>query len=83
MPAQTITAKGQITLKRDLLQHLGITPGERIEFEKLPNGEIRLRAARPAATIEPFLGLLAGKTSKIATLQELDEAAAASWSAKR
>ncbi|MGE0222579.1 MAG: AbrB/MazE/SpoVT family DNA-binding domain-containing protein [Acetobacteraceae bacterium] len=43
----TITAKGRVTLKRDLLQHLGIRPGERAEFEKLPGGELRVRAAWP------------------------------------
>ena len=36
MASQAVTAKGQVTLKRDLLQHLGIKPGERIDFEKLP-----------------------------------------------
>jgi len=35
----TTTSKGQLTLKRDLLQHLGVNPGERLEFKKLPNGE--------------------------------------------
>jgi antitoxin PrlF len=44
----TVTAKGQVTLKRDLLQHLGIKPGERVDFEKLPGGELRCgRRGRP------------------------------------
>jgi antitoxin component of MazEF toxin-antitoxin module len=71
--------KGQVTLKRDLLQHLGIKPGERVEFDKLPDGELRVRAARPAGTIDGFLGLLAGKTKKIATIEEINEAAATGW----
>ncbi len=79
MASLAVTMKGQVTLKRELLQHLGIGPGERIEFEKLPGGELRLRAARPTGSIDGFLGLLAGKTTKIATIEEIDEAAAAGW----
>jgi len=70
--------KGQVTLKRELLQHLGIKTGERIELEKLPGGELRVRAARPTGTIDGFLGLLAGKTKKRATIAEINEAAASS-----
>lgn len=83
MPSLTVTTKGQVTLKRELLQHLGVKPGERVEFEKLPGGELRVRAARPAGTIDGFLGLLAGKTDKVATTEEMNEAAAAGWAGER
>jgi antitoxin PrlF len=79
MASQAVTAKGQITLKRDLLQHLGIRPGERVDLEKMPGSELRLRAARATGTIDGFLGVLAGKTKKIATLEEINEAAASGW----
>jgi len=79
MPLLAITAKGQLTLRKELLQHLGIRPGERIECEKLPGGELRLRSAYATGSIEGFLGLLAGKTQTVATLEEIGEAAAAGW----
>lgn len=79
MVSLAITMKGQVTLKRDLLQHLGIKPGERIALDKLPGGELRIRAARPTGTIDGFLGLLAGKTKKVATIEEIHKAAAAGW----
>lgn len=79
MTSQTVTAKGQVTLKRDLLHHLGVKPGERIAFHKLPGGELRVRAARPTGRIDAFLGLLAGKTKKVATIEEINEAAASGW----
>jgi len=74
-----ITAKGQVTLKRDLLQHLGIEPGQRLDFEKLPAGELRIKAAKPRGSIDRFIGLLADKTNKVATIEEINEAAAAGW----
>lgn len=82
MPTLTVTAKGQVTLKRELLQHLGIEPGEKIDLEKLPDGELRIRASRPSGKISGFIGLLAGKTSKVATLEEIDEAIQTSWAGK-
>jgi len=79
MTILTVTARGQVTFRRDVLQHLGIQPGEKIELDKLPDGRIALRAARPAGTIDGFLGLLAGKTETVATLEEINDAAAAGW----
>ena len=83
MPTLTVTARGQVTFRKDVLQHLGIGPGEKIELDKLPDGRVVLRAARPAGTIDGFLGLLAGRTKKIATLDEISEAAAKGWSGRK
>ena len=47
MTTLTVTAKGQVTLRKDLLKHLGVRPGEKITVEKLPDGRIEVRAARP------------------------------------
>jgi len=79
MAILTVTAKGQVTFRKDVLQHLGVSPGEKIELDMLPDGRISLRAARPTGTIEDFIGLLARKTKKVATLREINDAAAAGW----
>ena len=76
MTILTVAARGQVTFRRDVLQHLGISPGEKIELEKLPDGRVALRAARPVGTIDDFVGRLAGKTRKVATLEEIEAAAA-------
>ena len=41
MTTLTVTAKGQVTLKQDLLKHLGVGPGEKIEADKLPDDGTR------------------------------------------
>ncbi len=84
MTSLAVTVKGQVTLKRDLLQHLGIKPGERVELEKLPGGELRLRAARPAGTIDGFLDALNGKLTleKPLSIEEMNEIAAAGWAGR-
>jgi antitoxin PrlF len=83
MATLTVTARGQVTFRRDVLEHLGIRPGEKIELDKLPDGRVALKAARPAGRIDSFLGLLAGKTRKVATVDEMNEAAAAGWAGRR
>jgi AbrB family looped-hinge helix DNA binding protein len=82
MTTLTVTARGQVTFRKDVLHHLGIKPGEKIELDKLPDGRVALRAAKPSGTIDGFLGLLASKTKKIATLDEINEAASAGWAGK-
>jgi antitoxin PrlF len=83
MATLTVTGRGQVTFRKDVLQHLGIKPGEKIELDKLPDGRVALRAARPTGKIDGFIGVLAGKTKKIATLEEIHEAAAAGWAGQK
>ncbi|TVS06920.1 MAG: AbrB/MazE/SpoVT family DNA-binding domain-containing protein [Cyanobium sp. PLM2.Bin73] len=81
MTTLTITSKGQVTLRRDLLRHLGVGPGEQIEVQALPGGRIEVRAAQAPGSIDAFIGALAGRTPKVATLEEIQQAAAAGWAA--
>jgi hypothetical protein len=83
MASLAVTAKGQVTLKRDLLLHLGVQPGGRIEFDKLPGGEVRIRATRAVGAIDGFIGLLAGKTAKPMSIDEMNEVIAAGWAGER
>lgn len=82
MTTLTVTAKGQVTLRKELLQHLGIAQGQKIEVLPLPDGRLEIRAARPSGSIEGFIGLLAGRSPKVATLEEIDEAAAQGWAGR-
>jgi AbrB family looped-hinge helix DNA binding protein len=83
MTVLTVTTRGQVTFRKDVLQHLGIRPGEKIEVDKRPDGEVVLKAARPAGKIDGFLGLLANKTKKVATIEEINEASAAGWASRK
>lgn len=82
MATLTVTARGQVTFRKDVLQHLGIEPGEKIELDLLPDGRGLLRAARPTGTIDGFVGLLAGRTQKVATLDEISAATTQGWAAR-
>ncbi len=83
MARLTVTERGQVTFRKDVLKHLGIKPGDQIELDLLPDGRGVLKAARPAGTIGGFVGLLAGRTRKIATIDEINGAAAQGWAGKK
>ena len=75
----TVTRKGQVTLRKELLAHLGIQPGQRIDGEVLPVGRMELHAEHATGTISGFIGLLADRSSHRASLNELNGAAASGW----
>jgi AbrB family looped-hinge helix DNA binding protein len=44
MATSTITAKGQTTVPKEVRDHLGLRPGDRIEFVIEPDGGVRVEA---------------------------------------
>ena len=82
MTTLTVTAKGQVTLRKELLHHLGVRPGQKLEATALPGGRVEVSAARAPGTIDDFIGLLAEKSRKVTTLEEIDEAAADGWAGR-
>ena len=82
MTTLTVTSRGQVTFRKEVLQHLGIRPGDKIELDLLPGGRGMLKAARPAGTIDNFVGLLAGRSKKVATIEEINAAAAQGWAGR-
>jgi bifunctional DNA-binding transcriptional regulator/antitoxin component of YhaV-PrlF toxin-antitoxin module len=82
MTTLTVTARGQVTFRREVLQHLGIKPGEKIELQLLPDGRALLRAASPSGSIDVFVGLLAGRSQKVASTEEISAAATQGWAGR-
>jgi bifunctional DNA-binding transcriptional regulator/antitoxin component of YhaV-PrlF toxin-antitoxin module len=83
MATLTVTARGQVTFRKKVMEHLGVKPGGKVEIDLLPDGRGIIRAARPAGKIQNFFGVLAGKTKKVATIEEINEAAARGWAGKK
>ncbi len=79
MTTLTITAKGQVTLKQDLLKHLGVSPGEKIEADKLPDGRIVVRTAAQNGRIADFIGCLSQKGARKLTIAEMNQIASRGW----
>ncbi|HEY6352139.1 MAG TPA: AbrB/MazE/SpoVT family DNA-binding domain-containing protein [Candidatus Angelobacter sp.] len=79
MTKLTVTAKGQVTLKQDLLKHLGVSPGEKIEADKLPDGRIVVRAAAQDGAIADFIGCLSQRSGPKLTIDEINKISTQGW----
>ncbi len=83
MNALTVTAKGQVTLRKDLLKHLGVVPGEMVTFDKLPDGRIEVKAAQPTGKISDVFGLLKRENGPCLSIEDMNEIARGGWAGKR
>lgn len=79
----TVTSKGQVTLRKDVLRHLGVDPGQKLRINKLPGGRLEVQADRRDGRIEDLFGLLAGKTDVRLSVDEIAAVAADGWAGKR
>lgn len=79
MTTLTVTAKGQVTLRKDVLQHLGIHPGDRINVDKLPNGRVVVKAAQPSGQISDAFGMLKRDGRPSLSIEDMNRIAAEGW----
>jgi bifunctional DNA-binding transcriptional regulator/antitoxin component of YhaV-PrlF toxin-antitoxin module len=83
MSTLTVTAKGQVTLRQDLLKHLGVQPGDKITVDKLPDGRIEVRAARPNGQISDAFNVLKRKDAPILSIEDMNKITTRGWAGKR
>jgi bifunctional DNA-binding transcriptional regulator/antitoxin component of YhaV-PrlF toxin-antitoxin module len=77
MSMLTVTSRGQVTFRREVLQHLGIQPGEKVELNLLPDGRAELKAAQPLGSFGQLRGFLKGKTNGARlSIEEINDAIA-------
>lgn len=78
----TVTAKGQVTLRKEVLQHLGIGPGDRLEVDLLPDGCLQVRA-KSGKPISNLFGTLKRPGQPTLSIEEINEATASGWAGER
>ena len=82
MGTLTITAKGQVTLRKDFLEHLGVRPGEKITVDKIPDGRIVVKAARPTGNISDVFDFLKRENGPSLSIEEMNKIVARGWARK-
>jgi AbrB family looped-hinge helix DNA binding protein len=75
-----ITAKGQITLKKEILAHLGVGPGDRVDVDVTAQG-VTLRPKRQTGAIDDFVGLLSGGPTRL-TVEQMAQIVADGWAGR-
>jgi antitoxin PrlF len=76
VPSATITSKGQITLPRQVREHLHVSEGDRVDFLIDAEGEVRLRPI--GRSVRELAGLLRRPDRPAVTLEQMNEGMAAS-----
>lgn len=83
MTTLTITAKGQITLRKEILRALGVGPGDKVDVQILPSGQAMLSRTRRSGSIEDFIGVLQDKVTTPLSIDEMNEVIATGWTGER
>jgi AbrB family looped-hinge helix DNA binding protein len=81
MASLTLTAKNQLTLKKEVVSHLGLKPGDKVEVDLKPDGRVELSAPRPKTgkisdvfgSIKPLPGI------PPLTIEEMNDIIAEGW----
>jgi len=77
MTTLTVTARGQVTFRKDVLKHLGIQPGGKIRLDLLPDGRAELRAERAQGSWDDLRNFFDGKTNGAQlSIEEMNDAVA-------
>jgi bifunctional DNA-binding transcriptional regulator/antitoxin component of YhaV-PrlF toxin-antitoxin module len=74
----TVSSKGQVTLKKPVLAHLGVQPGQKIALELRPDGGVELRPA-PTGNISDVFGILPPPDGPALTIEEMNHVIARGW----
>ena len=83
MSTLTVTAKGQITLKQELLRHLNVPPGQKVEVSKLPGGRLLVGPASRTGSIDKFIGSLEQKGGPRLSIAQIKKITEDAWAGKR
>ena len=83
MTTLTITAKGQITLKQELLRHMNVSPGQKVGVDMLPDGRLLVRPVTQKGSITEFSGCLANEGTPRLTIAQIKKITEDAWAGKR
>jgi bifunctional DNA-binding transcriptional regulator/antitoxin component of YhaV-PrlF toxin-antitoxin module len=70
-----LTARGQFTFNKSLMEHLGVKVGEKISIRKLPGGKIEIEALKHKISPEILLTTLRSiiKTDIKLSIEEIND----------
>jgi antitoxin PrlF len=78
-----ITAKGQVTLRKELLAQLGVRAGDRVVVEPVAPGRVEIRRAEPLGSLATFVGCLKSASGETLSLEDIENFARESWTGRR
>ena len=83
MPKHPVTSKGQITLGKNVMRHLGIEPGDKESIDLLPDGTATLTGVKAGTGLERVFGMLYDPDQPTLSIEEINEITADAWAGIR
>jgi antitoxin PrlF len=71
MSTAKITSEGQITLPREIQEHLHVAAGDRVEFVIAPTGEVQVRPLKGSAL--KLFGIIHRPGMRSVSVEEMNE----------
>lgn len=81
MVEMTLTAKGQFTFNKALMEHLGVKAGDKISVSKYPDGSLRISASKKRGDLMALAGVFKHSTDVKLSDNELNQAIADAYDA--
>lgn len=78
-----VTAKGQVTLRKEVLRHLGVAPGDQVEVDLLPGKAANLRPLSRSRSIDDLVGCLGPYDGPVLSIEEMNQIIADGWAGKK
>jgi AbrB family looped-hinge helix DNA binding protein len=72
MPTATLTSKGQLTLPKEVREHLHVSEGDRVEFVIGAGGEVQVRPV--TGSVRNLFGCVRRPGVRPPTIEEMEEA---------
>jgi len=77
-----VTSKGRVTFRK-MLDQLGVRPGDNIVIEVVGPGRIEVKAARPTADLNGFIGSLKKSGTRPLSIEEINRIIRKSWAGRK
>jgi len=81
MTVATLTSKGQITIPKQVREHLKLNPGDKLDFVIESGGRVVIRPAK--LDVRELKGLLKRRDGKVLSIEEMNAAIARGAAGKR
>jgi len=81
MTVATLTSKGQITIPKQVREHLKLNPGDKLDFVIESEGRVVIRPAK--LDVRELKGLLKRRDGKVLSIEEMNAAIARGAAGKR
>ncbi len=78
-----ISPDGQVTFRKEVLDQLGVGPGDWVTMEFVGPGNVKVSAAQPKAKLDRFVGSLKAAGNQALSVEDMREIVRKAWAGEK